>query len=227
MPEKEVTEEPGPIEEIPESPPETFISSRIPDYQFSISDFQINQHIDKLDLKGFKHFGEFYTDDFTIYRLSRIDYLAEAHFIDDINLFFIDSVLVKMQAFLRADRTNEFLGRYGKAKIHVSDYDSKKVLESQSVLVKINGKTRINQNLNQYTLKWVRDELDIAYEVNKKVDTTAFKGKEYSAMKLASGDQYRYKVTFQSKDFDNRLAWVKWESYKESRGLKAERPTED
>ncbi len=226
-PEKEEPNEPVAPVETPEEPPKTYINSRIPDYQFSITDFQINEKLENLDMKGFKHFGEFYTDDFTIYRLGRIDYLAEAHFIDDINLFFIDSVLVKMQAFLRVDRTNDFLGKYGRAKIYVSDYSNKKLLERESVLTKVNGKTRINKNLSQYTLKWVREELDISYEVNKKADTTAVKGKEYSEMKLASGDQYRYKLTFQSRDFDNRMAWVKWEAYKEARGLKATKPSSD
>lgn len=226
-PEKEVPEEPVAAVETPEKPPETYINSRIPDYQFSITDFQINQKLENLELRGFKHFGEFYTSDFTIYRLSRIDYLAEAHFIDDINLFFIDSVLVKMQAFLRVDRTNDFLGKYGRAKIYVSDYSNKKLLETESVLTKVNGKTRINEKLNQYTLKWIREELDISYEVNKKIDTTAFKGKEYSEIKMASGDQYRYKLTFQSRDFENQMAWVKWEAYKESRGLKVTKPSPD
>lgn len=223
-PEKEEVQEPVTVTE-PEEP-ETYVNSRIPDYRFSISDFQINEKLENLNLRGFAHFGEFYTDDFTIYRLNRIDYLAEAHFIDDINLFFIDSVLVKVQAFLRVDRTNDFLGKYGRAKIYVSDYSNKKLLETESILTKVDGKTRINEKLNQYTLKWVREELDISYQVNKKADTAAFKGKEYSNMKLASGDQYRYKLTFQSRDFENQMAWVKWESYKESRGLKATPPSD-
>lgn len=223
-PEKEEVQEPVAVAE-PEEP-QTYVNSRIPDYQFSIGDFQINEKLENLDLKAFSHFGEFYTEDFSIYRLNRIDYLAEAHFIDDINLFFIDSVLVKVQAFLRVDRTNDFLGKYGRAKIYVSDYSNKKLLETESVLTKVNGKTRINEKLNQYTLKWVREELDISYQVNKKADTAAFMGKEYSNMKLASGDQYRYKLTFQSRDFENQMAWVKWESYKESRGLKATPPSD-
>jgi hypothetical protein len=206
--------------EAPEEAPTAYFNSRIPDYQISVSDFQINKRIDELDLKAFKHYGEFFTDDFTIYRLGRIDYLAEAHFIDDINLFFIDSVLVKMQAFLREDKTNDFLGRYGKAKIYIKDYRNKKLLETESILTKVDGKTRINENLDQYTLKWIRDQLAISYEVNKKIDTTAFKGTDYSAMKLASGDQYRFKLTFQSHEFENQMAWVRWEAYKEGRGLK-------
>lgn len=227
-PEKEEPEEnAAPVEVAKETPPEPYISSSLPDYQFSISDFQINQSLAEMDMRGFAHFGEFYTDDFSIYRLDRLDYLAEAHYVDDINLFFIDSVLVKMKVFLREDRTNQFLGRYGKAKIYVSDYSNKKLLETESVMKKINGKSRINEKLNQYTLKWLRPSLDISYEVNRKIDTTAFHGKEYSKMKLASGDQYRYKLTFQTKDFENQMAWIKWESYKESRDLKTENPSED
>ena len=175
--------------------------------------------MDNLDLKAFKSFGEFYTEDFVIYRLSRIDYLAEAYFIDDINLYFIDSTLVKMQAFLREDRTNQFISRYGRAKIYITDYHNKKLLETEKVLTKVNGKTQINSKLDMYTLKWDRNGMDISYEVNKKADTLAVKGKEYSEIKIASGDQYRYKLTFQSKNFANQMAWIKWEAYKDSRGL--------
>ena len=203
----------------PDKEPETDILVRIPDYQFSITDLQINQHMDKLDLKAFESFGEFYTEDFVIYRLRRIDYLAEAYFIDDINLYFIDSTLVKVQAFLREDRSNDFLGRYGRAKISINDYHNKKLLETEQLITKVNGKSRLNDKLDYYTLKWDREGLDISYEVNKKADTTAVKGKEYSEIKIASGDQYRYKLTFQSKEFENQLAWVKWEAYKDSRGL--------
>lgn len=218
-PQKEEPVKTAPVVETVEKEPETAIFVRIPDHQFSISDLQINEHINDLDLKGFKSFGEFYTEDFVIYKLSRIDYLAEAYFIDDINLYFIDSTLVKMQAFLREDRSNSLISRYGKAKIHISDYHNKKLLETEKVLTRVNGKPQINEKLDQYTLKWKRNNLDISYSVNKKADTTALKGKDYSSMKLASGDQYRFKLTFQAADFKNQMAWIKWEAYKESRGL--------
>ena len=218
-PAKEETQEAAPQEVAEESEPETAIYVRMPDHQFSISDLGIDQHINDLDLKAFESYGEFYTEDFVIYRLNRIDYLAEAYFIDDINLYFIDSTLVKMQAFLREDKSNDFISRYGRAKIYITDYHNKKLLETEKILIKVNGKTQINSKLDQYTLKWDRNGMDISYAVNKKADTTAVKGKEYSEMKLASGDQYRYKLTFQSKDFANQMAWIRWEAYKDSRGL--------
>ena len=218
-PAKEETQEAAPHEVAEESEPETAIYVRMPDHQFSISDLGIDQHINDLDLKAFESYGEFYTEDFVIYRLKRIDYLAEAYFIDDINLYFIDSTLVKMQAFLREDKSNDFISRYGRAKIYITDYHNKKLLETEKILTKVNGKTQINSKLDQYTLKWDRNGMDISYAVNKKADTTAVKGKEYSEMKLASGDQYRYKLTFQSKDFANLMAWIRWEAYKDARGL--------
>ena len=218
-PAKEETQEAAPQEVAEESEPETAIYVRMPDHQFSISDLGIDQHINDLDLKAFESYGEFYTEDFVIYRLKRIDYLAEAYFIDDINLYFIDSTLVKMQAFLREDKSNDFISRYGRAKIYITDYHNKKLLETEKILTKVNGKTQINSKLDQYTLKWDRNGMDISYAVNKKADTTAVKGKEYSEMKLASGDQYRYKLTFQSKDFANQMAWIRWEAYKDARGL--------
>ncbi len=197
--------------------PKTIISVSIPDFTFSLSDLTINKHLDSMDLRAFTHFGEFYTEDFTIYRLDRIDFLAEAYFIDDINLFFIDSVLVKIQAFLREDRSNEFMRSYGKASISINDYHNKKLLEQEDLLVKVDGRTRINQKLDNFTLRWDREELDISYHVNKKNDSTQVENK--TRLKSLGEDNYRYKLNFQAKDFDNQLAWIKWEGYKQARGL--------
>jgi len=170
---KEEPQAPAPKQEVAEKEPETRIYVRVPDHQFSISDLAINEHMDNLDLKAFKSVGEFYTEDFVIYRLHRIDYLAEAYFIDDINLYFIDSTLVKMQAFLREDRSNILVSRYGRAKIYITDYHNQKILAHERVLTKVNGKTRINEKLDHYTLKWERERIDIAYELTKKAATTS------------------------------------------------------
>jgi len=167
-----------------------------------------------LDLRAFKHYGEFYTDDFTIYRLDRIDFLAESYFIDDVNLYFIDSLLVKIQAFLREDRSTEFLTKYGKAKISINNYRNKKLLEQENVLQRVNGKLRINDNLDYYKLKWDKTDIDIEYVVNKQADSTASK-----VTRLLDENNHRFKLTFQTKDFNNQMAWVKWEAYKEARGL--------
>jgi len=213
--EEEQQEEDIPMAEIGEKKaPIPQISIDIPDYQFSFNSLKLNENIDDIDLSAFKHYGEFYTDDFTIYRLDRLELLADSYYIDDINLYFIDSLLVKIQAFLREDKSSEFLRKYGKATISINNYRNKKLLEQENVLERINGKLRINENIDQYTLKWKRQELDIAYAVNKQADSTASK-----VTKLLDDKNQRYKLTFQTKDFNNQMAWVKWEAYKDARGL--------
>lgn len=196
------------------------ISVDIPDYQFFFSSLALNQHMRDMDYRVFKHYGEFYTEDFNIFRLDRVDYLAESYFIDDINLYFIDSLLVKIQAYLKEDKSQEFLRKYGNAKILVNDYHNKKLLETEKVLIQKNGKLRINEKLDAYKLKWDRMELDIEYAVNKKPDSTMII--KSSDIRLFDDKRHRYKLTFQTKDYDRQLAWVKWESYKQSRGLVTE-----
>lgn len=213
-PQKEDPKEETITETTEENIPIPQISIDIPDYQFQFSSLKLNERIDDLDLRAFKHYGEFFTEDFTIYRLERLDYLAESYYIDDVNLYFIDSLLVKIQAFLREDRSSEFLGKYGRATISINNYRNKKLLEQENVLQRVNGKLRINENLDYYTLKWDRSDLDIEYIVNKQADSTASK-----VTRLLDEQNHRYKLTFQTKDFDNQMAWVKWEAYKESRGL--------
>ena len=87
--------------------PITRVLAEMPDYYFQFSSLELNQHLKDLDLRVFKHYGEFYTDDFSIYKLHRLDYLVESYFIEDINLYFIDSLLVKIQVYLREDKTQE------------------------------------------------------------------------------------------------------------------------
>lgn len=221
--------EPDQLEELPEvvqevSEPITRVYADMPNYQFQFGSLELNQHMKDIDLRVFKHYGEFYTDDFTIYRLNRIDYLAESYFIDDINLYFIDSLLVKIQAYLREDKSHEFLNKYGAAKIYINDYHNKKLLETEKVLVKDDGKYRINENIDYYTLRWKRGETDIEYIVNKKADST--KTIAADDIRYFDDKRHRFKLTFQSYDYDNQLAWVKWESYKEARGLVA-KPAEE
>lgn len=214
-PQEEPQEATEQIEPLPDKDgPIPQISIDIPDHQFQFNSLKLNQSLAELDLRAFKHYGEFYTDDFTIFRLDRIDYLAESYYIDDINLYFIDSLLVKIQAFLREDRSTEFLTNYGRATISINNYRNKKLLEEEKILQRVNGKLRINQKIDYYTLRWDRSDLDIEYIVNKQADSTSSK-----VTRLLDDKNHRFKLTFQTKDFNNQMAWVKWEAYKEARGL--------
>ena len=225
-PEKEVSENQEALpDEIVAKVPKTDFIVEVPTYQFSFANLKLNQRLDETDLRVFKHYGEFYTEDFNIYRLDRIDYLAESYFIDDINLYFIDDLLVKIQAYLREDKTHEFMNRYGKAKIVINDYHNKKLLETEAILTKSNGKYRINEKIDYYKLKWITEEADIEYVVNKKIDSANFI--QPDDIRHFDDDRHRYKLSFTAKDFDHQLAWVKWESYKQSRGLVARPASED
>ncbi|MFT6215337.1 MAG: hypothetical protein ACJAS3_001737 [Roseivirga sp.] len=198
--------------------PRTMIAGSMPNYKLEFSSLQLNMPLGELDQRVFKHYGEFYTEDFTIFQLDRIDYLAESHYIDQINLYFIDSALVKIQAFLREDKSNEFITQFGKAKIVVSDYSNRKLLETEKILVKKGGRVKINEKLSQFKLRWSRDNADIEYELNEKLQIdSVIEVPKYSS--ILNPNNFKYKLTFQAKDFDYQMAWIKWESYKESRGL--------
>ena len=160
-----------------------------------------------------------------IYRLDRIGYLAKSFFINDINLYFIDNILVKIQAYLRTDKTNEFMNRYGQAKIVVNDYHSKKLLETEPILTKANGKYTINDKIDYYKLKWITEDADIKYMVNKKIDTCRML--KVDDIRHFDDERQRHKITFTTKDFAHQMAWVKWESYKQLRGLFAEPAADD
>ncbi|MFY0593067.1 hypothetical protein [Roseivirga sp.] len=213
--EKEEFVPPPPVEKVAD------FDSDMPAYKFELASLSLNINVADIDHRVFKHFGEFYTEDFNIYRLDRIDYLAEAYFINEVNLYFIDSLLVKIQAYLKEDRTNEFIRKYGSAKISIDDYHNKSLLKSEKVVTKKDGKYQINEKLDAYTLKWIRKELDISYEVSKKADTGAIM--ESQEIRSFDDKRQRYKLTFQTKDYENQLAWVKYESFQNSKKKKRAR----
>ena len=193
------------------------IETEVSNYQFSFSSLKLHDRLHEVDLKAFKHFGEFYTEDFSIYRLERVDYLTESIFIDDINLYFIDSVLVKIQAYLREDRSSHLINRYGNAKISIDNDFNKKLLENEKILLKQNGKYGINNKLGQYTLKWIKDDADIFYQVNRSPAIGVTIDSAY--LKDVKSTNKRFKLTVQTKDFDQQMQGIKWESYKESRRI--------
>ena len=224
---------PAPIEEDKEEVTEPTIEERekravfdtdVPSYKFEFSSLALNQNVKELDQFVFKRYGEFYTEDFTIYQLDRIDYFAEAYEMEDINLYYIDSLLVKIQVFLRDDKTDEFLRKYGRAKIQIHDLHNKKLLETEKVLILKEGRYQVNGNLDAFTIKWPRNDLDIKYAVSRKPDSLGTQvSNEFNSLDNKSTS---FKITFQTKDFDRQLAWIKWESYIDSQGLKVERASD-
>ncbi|MGK0488170.1 MAG: hypothetical protein ACJAXB_001352, partial [Candidatus Endobugula sp.] len=80
------------------------------------------------------------------------------------------------------------------------------------------GRVKINEKLSQFKLRWSRDNADIEYELNEKLQIdSVIEVPKYSS--ILNPNNFKYKLTFQAKDFDYQMAWIKWESYKESRGL--------
>ena len=212
-PKKEVPQKKA-VEEVEQAPrvPIASVNSSIPKYKFSFSSLELGMSISELDQRVFKHYGEFYTKDFSVYQLDQIDYLAESHYISNIDLIFIDSLLVQIQAFLTVDKSNDFINQFGRAKLLINDHHNKTLLETESALTKTSKGYSINKNLDQFRLKWVREDADIEYEVNKKpnTDSTSVNMARFSSMGNPNG--FKYKLTFQVSDFQYQMALIEWES---------------
>ena len=59
-------------------------------------------------------------------------------------------------------------------------------------------------------------EADIEYIVDKKLDSTAVL--QANDIRQFDDKRHCYKITSTTKDFNDQMAWVKWESYKQSSG---------
>ncbi|KYG71634.1 hypothetical protein MB14_09960 [Roseivirga ehrenbergii] len=211
-PKKEVPQKK--VEDVEPAPrvPIASVNSSIPKYKFSFSSLELGMPISELDQRVFKHYGEFYTKDFSVYQLDQIDYLAEAHYISNIDLIFIDSLLVQIQAFLTVDKSNDLINQFGRAKLLINDHHNKTLLETERAITKTSKGYSINEKLDQFRLKWVRQDADIEYEVNKKLntDSTSVNMVRFSSMGNPNG--FKYKLTFQTTDFQYQMALIEWES---------------
>lgn len=182
-----------------------------PKHKFQFDQLDLNQNLSEVNLDQFKKYGSFYTREFTIYQINDLDLLEDNQYISEIYLYFIDSTLLKIQAFTTKNMADFFLSKYGGAKLVLKDRFNRELVMTEGAIRKKSGKVVMNRNLSNYKLKWRSAERLISYQV----DETSQKNFEALEELVNEENQQKIKVrpsyvfTIQSNDYPRLLAQIK------------------
>lgn len=190
-----------------------------PKLKFKFGNLTLYQNVNSLNLEQFSEYGTFYTEDFTIYRINNLDLLHDNQYISEIYLYFVDESLHKIQAFTTKNMSDFFLSKYGGAKLVLKDRFNKDLALLEVAVSRKDGKTHINESLNNYKLKWKNSDRLISYQVDESAQ------KSFEALEdLVNIDNQQfldikpsYVFTIQSNNYDGLLARVKYDEVLENR----------
>lgn len=182
---------------------------------FKFNDLDLYQRVQDLNLRQFKEYGTFYTNDFTIYQINNLDLLEDNLYIKQIYLYFIDDSLHKIQAHTTKNMANFFLSKYKGAKLVLRDRFNKDLVDEEGIGERKSGKIRINRKLNNYLIKWRSNDRLISYLVDESaqknfesleelIDIEDRKERMLEPLYIFSVESYRYR---------NLLARVKYDEY--------------
>ncbi len=184
-----------------------------PELKFKFSNLDLYQSMEELNLEQFKRYGTFYTRDFTIFHVNNLDLLEDNIYIVEIYLYFIDGTLHKIQAHTTKNMSDFFLGKYGGAKLVLRDRFNKELVRNEGAIFKKRSSYHINENLNNYKLKWKMYDRIISYQV----DESSQKNFEVIEELVDIDNQKdikikpKYVFTIESGNYQDLLARVKME----------------
>jgi hypothetical protein len=181
--------------------------------KYKFSDLDLYQDLQQLNLRHFKKFGAFYTEDFTIYHVGNLDLLEDNMYIVEIYLYYIDRRLHKIQALTTKNMADVFLSKYGGAKLVVNDRFNKDLVKKEGAIYKRAGRTHMNKNLNNYKLKWKQNDRSIAYMVDESAQKNFETIEEMVELEGQTKMRYKpkYVFTIQSDEYPQLLSRVKYE----------------
>jgi len=129
--------------------------------------FPLNAPLEELPLDFSQLHGEFFDERAHFYILKKPNMNLFGSPVEQITLYFIDSVLAKSSYRLEQNISNRLINSLGKFSIKaLNDSNSVKMKRAQ-VVTKENGWYRLNPELDQYQLSWKRREYNIYMKVHK------------------------------------------------------------
>ena len=138
-----------------------------PELKFKFSNLDLYQSLGEINLDQFKKYGTFYTKDFTIFNVNNLDLLEDNIYIVEIYLYFIDNTLHKIQAHTTKNMSDFFLSKYGGAKLVLRDRFNKDLVKNEGAIYKKRNNYHMNENLNNYKLKWKMQDRILSYNVDE------------------------------------------------------------
>ncbi len=142
------------------------IKSTIKDNQRALV-FPLNASLDDLPLDFSQLHGEFFSERAHFYIVKRPNMNLFGSPVEQVTLYFIDSVLAKSSYRLETNISNRLINSLGKFSIRALNDSNSVMMKTAKVVTKENGWYRLNPDLNQYQLSWKRREYNIYMKVHR------------------------------------------------------------
>jgi hypothetical protein len=172
--------------------------------QFRFSDLKLFQPLNALHQGHFKKYGTFYSKDFAIYHINDQDAFKNEDHLLEVYLYYIDSMLYKIQALTTKNMASDFLETYGgSAKLVLNDKYNKKIAKTEPFLRRKNGRLIVNKRFTNYKIKWKNDRAVITYKVNENFYKIRLSEDRMTPLNIPKP---KYTLTLESKTYEQKLA---------------------
>ncbi|MEM8894677.1 MAG: hypothetical protein AAGC88_08875 [Bacteroidota bacterium] len=129
--------------------------------------FPLNAELEDLPLDFSQLHGEFFDERAHFYILKKPNMNLFGSPVEQVTLYFIDSVLAKSSYRLETNISNRLINSLGKFSIKALNDSNSVKMKTAKVVTKENGWYRLNPDLDQYQLSWKRREYNIYMKVHK------------------------------------------------------------
>jgi hypothetical protein len=130
--------------------------------------FPLNANLDELPVDFSQLHGKFFGERAHFYIIKRPNMDLFGSPVEQVTLYFIDSVLAKSSYRLESNISNRLINSLGKFSIKALNDSNSVMMKTAKVVTKENGWYRLNPDLSQYQLSWKRREYNIYMKVRKK-----------------------------------------------------------
>lgn len=129
--------------------------------------FPLNANLSELPLDFSQLHGQFFGERAQFYIIKRPNMNLFGSPVEQVTLYFIDSVLAKSSYRLETNISNRLINSLGRFSIKALNDSNSVTMKTAKVVTKVNGWYRLNPDLNQYQLSWKRREYNIYMKVHK------------------------------------------------------------
>ncbi|WP_421890971.1 hypothetical protein [Marinoscillum sp.] len=112
-------------------------------------------------------YGKFFGDRAEFYIVENPELYVSNAQVNRLTLYFIDGMLCKKKYDLESDISQELMKSYGSFKFKALNDSTRHISKSEKIVLKTNGRARINEHLNRFQMKWDKEEVLIRYLIFK------------------------------------------------------------
>jgi len=122
--------------------------------------------------------GKFFEDRIEFHIVDKPDLTLFKSQVKELTFYHIDEELAKKKFLMSSDISSDLMDMYGGFKLKPLDSVTKVLAKNQPIIKRVGQRRFLNEELNHYELKWIKEDKTIRYKVS--ADTLGAKTFELS-----------------------------------------------